>query len=65
MEHLLATLMQVEGSDKAPALFTILFDVLSRIISRMEEEGTIHGVKVYFLISSDLKVLQQGEEATA
>lgn len=46
MAHILAILMQVEGSDPLSlALFNILFDVLSKIISREEEVGRIHGIK--------------------
>lgn len=34
------------GDLLSPALFTILFDLLSRILSRAEQQGRIHGIKV-------------------
>lgn len=35
-----------QGDPLSPALFTVFFDLLSRIITKSEEAGRIHGVKV-------------------
>lgn len=35
-----------QGDPLSPNLFTVLFDLLSRILSKAEEDGRIHGVKV-------------------
>lgn len=34
------------GDPLSPALFTILFDLMSRIITKVEEEGKIKGVRI-------------------
>lgn len=44
--HILPTRGIRQGDPLSPALFTILFDLLSRIITRAEQQGRIHGVKV-------------------
>lgn len=35
-----------QGDPMSPALFTIILDVLSRLLARVEEEGRLNGVKV-------------------
>lgn len=35
-----------QGDPMSPTLFTILFDLLSKILSRTEMEGKFHGIKV-------------------
>lgn len=36
----------LQGDPISPALFTIMFDLLSRILTKAEIDGQIHGIKV-------------------
>ncbi|KAI5678663.1 hypothetical protein M9H77_09613 [Catharanthus roseus] len=52
------------GCPISPALFAIYFDLLSRMITRVENENNIHGIKVcrtspsisYFMYADDLTI---------
>lgn len=53
-----------QGDPLSPALFTLLFDVLSRLLTKAKSEGHIHGIKVsrtspsvsHFLYADDLNI---------
>lgn len=53
-----------QGDPMSPALFTFVFDLLSRLLTRAENENCIHGVKIrrislrfsYFMFVDDLTI---------
>lgn len=62
-----------QGDPLSPSLFIVLFDLLSRILSKAETEGQLHGIKVsatgpsisHLMYADDLVIYGQATRAEA